>query len=66
VTCARTGRRPPQRLRLVVDSLAFGGDAVGRAPDGRVVFVPGGAPGDELEVEVEEEKKGYVRASDLR
>jgi 23S rRNA (uracil1939-C5)-methyltransferase len=62
VTCKRTARRPPRRLRLTLDSLAFGGDAVGRAEDGRVVFVPGGAPGDAARVEVDEEHKSFVRA----
>jgi 23S rRNA (uracil1939-C5)-methyltransferase len=62
MTCKRTGRRPPRRLRLALDSLAFGGDAVGRAADGRVVFVPGGAPGDDVEVEVEDEHRSYIRA----
>lgn len=50
-------------MRVTIDSLAFGGDGVGRAEDGRVVFVPGVAPGDEVEVAVEEEKKGFIRAS---
>ena len=32
-------------VELTIDSLAFGGDAVGRDADGRVTFVPGAAPG---------------------
>jgi 23S rRNA (uracil1939-C5)-methyltransferase len=66
MTCKRTARRPPRRLSLALDSLAFGGDAVGRAEDGRVVFVPGGAPGDEVEVEVAEEHRSFVRARLVR
>ncbi len=62
MTCKRTARRPPRTARLVLDSLAHGGDAVGRDEDGRVIFVPGGAPGDRVEVELLEEKKGYARA----
>jgi 23S rRNA (uracil1939-C5)-methyltransferase len=63
MTCKRTARRPPRRLRVELDSLAFGGDAVGRDDEGRVVFVPGGAPGDTVLVTVEEERKGYARAA---
>lgn len=51
------------RIDLRVDALAFGGDAVGRAEDGRVVFVAGGAPGDQLRVVVDEAKRDYARAS---
>jgi len=63
MSCKRTARRPPRQLRVGLDSLAFGGDAVGRDDDGRVVFVPGGAPGDTVLVTVEEEKKGYSRGA---
>lgn len=63
MSCKRTARRPPERLVLDLDSLAFGGDAVGRDEDGRVVFVAGGAPGERVEVAIDEEKKGYARAS---
>ena len=62
MTCKRTGRRPPERLRLQVESLAFGGDGVGHDADGRVVFLPGVAPGDEVEATLVEAKKGYARA----
>jgi 23S rRNA (uracil1939-C5)-methyltransferase len=53
-------------LELVLDSLAFGGEAVGRDGDGRVVFVAGGAPGDRVVVRVVEAKKSFVRAELLR
>ncbi len=44
-------------------SLAFGGDAVGRLADGRVVFVPDGCPGDTVQIQVTEDHGRYVRAS---
>ncbi len=47
---------------LRIDRVAAGGDGLGHAPDGRVVFVPGGLPGDELRVEVVQAKKQFVRA----
>lgn len=49
------------RVRLTIHDLAAGGEAVGRV-DNFVVFVPGGAPGDELEVQITELKKNYGRA----
>ncbi len=50
-----------QRLELTVDSVAYGGDAVGRVDD-FVVFTPFGAPGERLLVEFTEVKKNYARA----
>ncbi len=49
------------RVRLKVDDIAAGGEAVGRV-DNFVYFVPQGAPGDELEVEITELRKNYARA----
>ncbi len=45
-----------------VDRMAAGGDGLATAPDGRVVFVPGSAPGDRLDVEVVQQKKQFFRA----
>jgi 23S rRNA (uracil1939-C5)-methyltransferase len=54
-------------LRTVrLAGLAFGGDAVGRDDDGRVVFVGGGAPGDLVEVRINEAKKSWARAEVVR
>ncbi|MGI5844712.1 MAG: 23S rRNA (uracil(1939)-C(5))-methyltransferase RlmD [Candidatus Xenobium sp.] len=49
------------RVRVTIHDLAAGGEAVGRV-DNFVIFVPGGAPGDELEVQLTELKKNYGRA----
>ena len=43
---------PQGEIELRIDSLAAGGDGVGRADDGRVVFVPFTAPGDRVRVEI--------------
>lgn len=51
---------------LALSELAPGGEAVGRRDDGLVVFVPGGAPGEQVEVRLEQVKKGYARARLLR
>lgn len=52
---------PGDRVELRVESLAAGGDGVGRHR-GRVVFVPLAAPGDRLEVSVEAVRPRYARA----
>lgn len=49
-------------VELTIESLAAGGDGVGRAPDGRVVFVPFTAPGDRVRVVLREVRPRYARA----
>jgi 23S rRNA (uracil1939-C5)-methyltransferase len=61
VTRERPAAPPERSLELRIDALAAGGDGVGRAPDGRVVFVPFAAPGDRLRVRVLEERPRYAR-----
>ena len=45
----------------MVHGLAIGGDGVTRASDGRVVFVPGALPGDEVVASWQESSKRWVR-----
>jgi 23S rRNA (uracil1939-C5)-methyltransferase len=45
-----------------VTDLAFGGEGVGRA-DGYVVFVPGGVPGDRVDVRLREVRPRYARGA---
>lgn len=52
--------RAGQRVVLKLTGLAGGGEAVGRV-DGLVVFVEGGAPDDEAEVEIVEVRKTFAR-----
>ncbi len=49
-------------FRLEIERLASGGEGVGHAPDGRVVFVPATAPGDHVDVRIIEEQKRFLRA----
>lgn len=49
-------------VTIRIDTLANGGDAVGRLPDGRVAFVSGGCPGDVVEAAVTEDKGRFIRA----
>lgn len=50
-----------QPFAVVVDDIAAGGEGIGRAPDGRVVFVAGAVPGDRVVVEVTEERSRMLR-----
>ncbi|MGA2111410.1 MAG: class I SAM-dependent RNA methyltransferase [Anaerolineales bacterium] len=49
-------------LEGVVEALAYGGDAIMRAPDGRKVFVPFAFLGEKVTVAVVEEHSGFLRA----
>jgi 23S rRNA (uracil1939-C5)-methyltransferase len=46
---------------ILLTTLAYGGDALGRLNDGRAVFVPFGLPGERVRVRVTEEKRGFAR-----
>jgi len=46
-------------VNLTIDRLSYGPAGVGRS-DGKVVFVPGTVPGDEVIVRLDEEKKTYA------
>ena len=50
------------QLTVRTDRLVAGGDAMGRADDGRVVFATGALPGELVDVEVTDEKKDFVRS----
>lgn len=46
-----------------IERLAYGGDAVGKLPDGRIVFVPFAIPGELVRVQLIENKKRHARAA---
>lgn len=48
-------------LEIPIDSIAHGGEALGRDADGRVLFVDGALPGERARVEVLEEQASYMR-----
>lgn len=50
-------------MRIEITGMTYGANAVGRADDGKVVFVAGGAPGDVVEVETTRETKGFREGS---
>jgi 23S rRNA (uracil1939-C5)-methyltransferase len=44
-------------------TLVYGGDALGRLPDGRAVFVPYVIPGETVKISTWAEKRGHARAA---
>jgi 23S rRNA (uracil1939-C5)-methyltransferase len=47
---------------LTLTTLTYGGDCLGRLPDGRACFVPYALPNERVRVRLIEEKRGHVRA----
>ena len=47
---------------ITIERMGYGAEAVGHLPDGKTVFVEGGAPGDVASVEVVEDKPTFARA----
>ncbi len=46
---------------ILLEKLTYGGEAMGRLPDGRAVFVPFGLPGEHIRLELTEDKKNFAR-----
>ncbi len=57
---------PPEMLELELTGIAAGGKAMGRAPDGRVVFVAYAIPGEQVVAEVTETCSQYLEARMVR
>lgn len=53
----------PDTRILKITSFSFGGDGVAQLPDGRVCFVRGGIPGDEVDADILVLKKNFARAA---
>ncbi len=53
----------PETMEVELLTLVYGGDAMGRLPDGRAVFVPYGLPGERVRVRLGEQKKGFARGT---
>lgn len=49
-------------IRVRPERFVAGGAALGHAPDGRVVFVRGGLPGDDVSAEVVDDRGSFVHA----
>ncbi len=46
---------------VTLTSLVYGGEALGRLPDQRAVFVPFGIPGERVRIRLVDEKRGFAR-----
>jgi len=49
-------------ISVELTDAAFGGEAIGHLPDGRVVFVPRALPGETALVRVQQERRDFARA----
>jgi 23S rRNA (uracil1939-C5)-methyltransferase len=54
-------RSSPDHYDLTLFKYAFGGEAMGRLPDGRAAFVPFALPDETVRIRLLEDKRGYVR-----
>lgn len=56
-----SGTDTQKTFDLLLEKLTYGGDSIGRLPDGRAVFVPFGLPGEQVRVRLTEEKRNFAR-----
>jgi 23S rRNA (uracil1939-C5)-methyltransferase len=57
----KTQQKDSQIVEIVLENPAYGGDTIGRLPDGRVVFVPFAIPGEKVRIRLVTNKKKYAR-----
>ncbi|MFZ3070003.1 MAG: class I SAM-dependent RNA methyltransferase [Anaerolineaceae bacterium] len=55
----------PADISAQIEKLVYGGDGLGRLPDGRTVFVPFVLPGEQVLIHITEEKNRFVRGQAL-
>ncbi len=46
---------------ILLEKLTYGGEAMGRLPDGRAIFVPFGLPGETVRVRLTQDKQNFAR-----
>jgi len=51
----------PLFFDVLLEKLTYGGEAMGRLPDGRAVFVPFGLPGETVRVRLTQDKQNFAR-----
>ncbi|MGD8457429.1 MAG: TRAM domain-containing protein, partial [Anaerolineales bacterium] len=56
----------PPEYEIDLDKLVYGGEAMGRLPDGRAVFVPFALPEETIRTRLVEEKRGFARGELLK
>jgi 23S rRNA (uracil1939-C5)-methyltransferase len=52
-----------ESYEVEITGMVYGGDAMGRLPDGRAVFVPFCLPGERVRLRLIDEKRGHARAA---
>jgi 23S rRNA (uracil1939-C5)-methyltransferase len=50
-----------EMYQVTMEKLVYGGDCMGRLPDGRAIFVPFVLPGEQVMVEIVEDKKRFAK-----
>ena len=50
-------------MEITLNKEIYGGETMGRLPDGRAVFVPYALPGERVSLELSFQKRGYARAN---
>lgn len=50
-------------MRIKIDTMAYGANAVGRTDDDKVVFVPGAAPGETVDIDIVRETSSFCEGS---
>lgn len=48
-------------FEITLTAHTYGGDVMGRLPDGKAVFIPHGLPGERVRVRILEEKRGHAK-----
>jgi 23S rRNA (uracil1939-C5)-methyltransferase len=52
---------PSSTYEITLEKLTYGGEAMGRLPDGRAVFVPFGLPSETVRINLTQEKQNFAR-----
>lgn len=52
----------PSEFEIIPSAQVYGGECMGRLPDGRAVFIPFALPGEKVRIRLVEEKRGHARA----
>jgi 23S rRNA (uracil1939-C5)-methyltransferase len=50
-----------ETYQVTMEKMVYGGDCMGRLPDGRAVFVPFVLPGEQVQIEIIEDKKRFAK-----
>jgi 23S rRNA (uracil1939-C5)-methyltransferase len=52
---------PDSIFEISLEKLTYGGEAMGRLPDGRAIFVPFGLPNEVVKIKLTQEKQNFAR-----